>query len=129
MLGVDAVGVLLLSVAFAAEPAAPSTEPLTLEVANRAVFTFRTAANGIPAPERYSLARARLESLPKGELEQEVTLRPLQIGEERTAAIFLGSRFLFHVTPADVAAAGGGSVEVAGGADRRRAPGGPAGRT
>jgi len=112
MLGVDAVRWVLLSVALAAEPAAPTAEPLTLEVANRPVFTFQAAAQGIPAAERLTLARGRLESIPRQALDEEVTVRPLQIGEERAAAIFIGPRFLFHVTPADVAAAGGGSVEA-----------------
>src|SRR5262249_32853882 len=112
MLAVDAVRGLLLSVAVAAEPAATATEPLTLEVANRAVFTFQVAAQGIPAAERLTLARGRLESIPRQDLEGEVTVRPLQIGQERAAAIFLGSRFLFHVTPADAAAAGGSGVQA-----------------
>jgi small-conductance mechanosensitive channel len=112
MLGVDTVRWVLLSVALAAEPAGPQAEPLTLEVANRPVFTFQVTAEGISPVERLTLARSRLESIPQRELEAEVTVRPLQIGQERAAAIFVGPRFLFHVTPADVAAAGGGSVEA-----------------
>lgn len=111
MLSVDVVRGILLSLVLAAESAAPGTEPLTLYVANRPIFTFRAPASGISAVERLTVARSRLEAVPPREMGEEVTVRPLQIGSERAAAIFLGPRFLFHITPADVDAAAGESVD------------------
>ena len=64
MLGVDAVRALWISVALAADPSPLTFEPVTLEVANRPVFTFRATSAGIPPLARLSTARERLEAVP-----------------------------------------------------------------
>ena len=111
MLAVDAVRGILLSLVLAAEPATPASEPFTLYLANRPIFTFRATASGISPVERLNLARSRLEAVPAREQGGEVTVRPLQLGAERASAIFLGQRFLFHVTAGDVDGAAGETVD------------------
>ena len=100
---------LLLSLSLAG--AAERDAGATLEVANRKVFTFRTAIAGSSPVERVAAAHARLEQLPtRGPLE-EVTIHPLQLGNERGTAVMVGSRLIFTVAEGDVDLQGGETTE------------------
>lgn len=92
---------LMLLLGLAGETPSPAT-PSTLTFANRNIFTFHGTSGGIPPAERMAVARARLDDTPVHGPMPAVEVRPMQLGQERAEAVFVGSRFVFHVAENDL---------------------------
>lgn len=100
---------LLLGVSLAAS--GPADSPVTLEVANRRVFTFRATAGGSTPAERLANARARLEHFPLRGPVETVETRSMQVGNERGTAVLVGPRLAFVVAEGDVDSEAGETTE------------------
>jgi len=117
MTAMRAVSALLLSLALAA--GADRSAGVTLEVANRKIFTFRATVVGSSPAERLESARARLEQLPSSGPAEKIETHPLQLAKERGTAVMVGPRLVFIVADGDVDLQGGETTEgVAGQAAR-----------
>jgi small-conductance mechanosensitive channel len=101
---------LILSVSLTAAAAEPGGA-VTLELANRKVFTFRATSAGNSPTERLASARARLEQVPTRGPVETVETHPLQLGTEKGTAVMVGPRFIFHVVEGDVDRQGGETTE------------------
>src|SRR6185295_18307101 len=117
MTAMRAVSALLLSLALAA--GADRSAGVTLEVANRKIFTFRATVVGSSPAERLESARARLEQVPSSGPAEKIETHPLQLAKERGTAVMVGPRLVFIVADGDVDLQGGETTEgVAGQAAR-----------
>jgi small-conductance mechanosensitive channel len=81
-----------------APPAAAAAEPADLVISNRVVFTFRAEYIGYSPAARARAARERIEAILDGGEGGEVGVTPLENG----AALTIGKKLAFAITPGDV---------------------------
>jgi len=107
---------LTLVLALAGE-STPPTAPSTLTFANRTIFIFRGISGGISPAERMATAKGRLDEMPARGPMPTVEVRSMRLGDERADAVFVGSRYVFHVAESDlVPGSGEKTSEIAAGA-------------
>jgi small-conductance mechanosensitive channel len=96
--------VLMASLAGASAEAQESTgsEPAVLEIWNRPIATFRAAVGGVPPVRRVINARSRIDGLPRGSDEADITIHAGRVGADEGLMLAVGGRVVFGFVPGDL---------------------------
>jgi small-conductance mechanosensitive channel len=97
---------IVLSVALAAGAAGaqdgPSHEPAVLEIWNRPIATFRAPVGGVAPEQRAANARDRIDALPRGSEEADLSIHPGRVGTDEGLMLAVGGRVVFGLVSGDL---------------------------
>ncbi len=101
------IALAVLALMATATQAADDSEPAQIHFQNRPIATLRATVGPLTPSERVEGAEERLEDTPASDFRRPVTVLP--VGDSR--AILIGERMIFAITPDDVDASAGETVE------------------
>jgi small-conductance mechanosensitive channel len=104
---------MLLAPAWAQTAPATGTAEATLEIAHRAVATFRSSYNGADAAGRVARAQTRLDEARNRDLPATIELVPVVLEKQRGMAFRQGDVLLFTLTEADLEHGSGDTLDRA----------------